>query len=363
MKAQLKTQPRIHKKTYLANLLLVLLFSFNLCSLALAATTLKATLAVTGVTQSRQNTMDPSLAGYRDCKTFQGTVHNNTIWLTPTASNGSGRYQHTLVWRLGSAYEGYNGFEKQMEAVVADGDSYGIDLPSLRDDVPFIQQSVLLITRDLHTGESITAEKVFTVSRTVVLTQSGAPELVAKNCFDRYPAYESTVGVLSNGTTNPSQLSIKQGINKLWESTTGTSWGFYISPLSIIAFGGFSFGNLISFDKNYFTYISKQTNETFEVSSEYQLSPGDYIQIYTQRTRYVTQYDATVVDACGATQTYPGAYQLQWWGFAYHALPLNPFDHSKPNADNIGALPMNTCPKELTPDFGSSSNAFYQTNL
>ncbi len=333
-----------------------------LCQSANAA--LQNTLEVTGVNVSKMNTASDKAAGYHTCKTFKGTIQNNTVWLKPRASHGSGNYKHTLVWRLGSGYEGYNGFEEQFEQNVGDGNSYGINIPTLRDEIPFVQQAVLLITTDLNTGETSSTQKLFTVSREVVLNPSDSLDQIKENCFQRYAAFPSTTGVLSDGSTNPSQLSIKQGIQKLWENTSGSSWGFFIAPLSWISFGGFSLGNLVSFNKNYFTNLSKQTAETVDVTSGYLLSPGDFIQIYTQKTRYVTNYDATTVDACGGTQTLPGAYKLQWWGFAYHAVPINPFDATPPVIDNVGAKPMNTCPKELDSGFGKGGdNEFYQTNI
>ncbi len=339
------------------------------CAIAimLSSSIAKADLAVEtsigGVTVSPQNTSVSSMAGYKSCDKFTGTIQNNTVWITPRGRGGSGNYQHTLVWRFGSAYEKYNGFEQQFEQNVRDGYSYGITLPALRGEIPFAQQSVLIITKDMSTGKSTTTTKMFTVSRAVVLSQSSDPQMMGKNCFQRYPAFPSTVGVLSDGSANTSELTIKQGVQKLWDNSSGTSWGFYVSPLSWVSFAGFSLGNLISFNRNYFSNISKQTSETVEVSSGYQLSPGDFIQIYTQKTRYVTFYDATAVDTCGATQTIPGAYQMQWWGFAYHAVPVNPFDSSPPLIDNVGARPMNTCPKSLDTGFDSESQEFYQTNL
>ena len=341
------------------NLLLIL-------ALALPLTTHAAfenSITISGVNVSPSNTAAGKLSGYRECKTFKGTIQNNTVWVTPQANQGSGRYQHTLVWRIGSAYEGYNGFEKQYEQAVRDGGSWGVLIPALRDEIPFVQQSILLITRDLVTGETRSTQTVFTVSREVVLSQSINPEMIRANCFERYPAFPSTTGVLSDGSSNPSQLNIKQGIQRLWDSSSGSSWGFFVSPLSWVSFGGFSLGNLVSFNKNYFTNLSKQTAETVDVTSGYQLSPGDFIQIYTQKTRYVTNYDATLVDACGESTLIPGAYKLQWWGFAYHAVPVNPFDSSPPVVDNVGAKPLNTCPRELDSGFGAGTHEFYQTNI
>jgi len=107
--------------------------------------------------------------------------------------------------------------------------------------------------------------------------------------------------------------------------------------------------------------LSRQTSETVEVSTGYQLSPGDSVQIYTQKTRYITHYDATLVDACGNRSVMAGAYPMQWWGFAYHAVPINPFDPRRPDPSSLGARPINTCPATLSV---SSERAlpFFQTN-
>ena len=321
----------------------ITLFLISLCyfgSSQAQTTKLTNSLQVTGVSISSLNTPGSGEGGYQACSDFKGTYHDNTVYLTATGMNGSGSYQHTLIWRFGTGYQDHNGFEQQEERIVGDGSSTALELPVLRDDIPYVQQTVLLI----------------------MLNQSSDSKIIANNCFQRYPAYESTVGVLSNGSTNPSQLQIKQGVQKLWDNTNGTSWGWYFSPLSFLSFGGFTLGNIITFNKNHFSNVSKQAIETIEVSSGYQLSPGDFAQIYTQKTRYVTHFDATIVDPCGGTKTVPGAYQMQWWGFSYHAVPVNPFDRERPNPDNIGAKPMNTCPKELTPNVNPGDKQFYQTN-
>jgi hypothetical protein len=184
-----------------------------------------------------------------------------------------------------------------------------------------------------------------------------------RNCYQRYPATESMVGVLTNGSTNLSSLVIKQGVDRLWSNSVGNSWGFYISPLSFIPNLASSLASLFMVNRSYYSNVSKQISETVEVSSEYQLSPGDTIQIYTQKTRYITHYDAILVDACGKRTALKGAYPLQWWGFAYHAVPINPYDPTKPNPATVGGRPMNTCAPELTPGSGDSTYSFFQTNL
>ncbi len=321
-------------------------------------------ITVDGVTVSKANTATSDYAGYRDCSDFKGTLENNSITLTPTATGGSGSYRHTVIYRFGTGYEGYNINEEQFEINVNDGNSFNINLPPLRNEIPYVQQGVLLITKDLSTGEAVSTEKLFTVSRSVILAPTADAKMANQNCFQRYSSFPSTIGVLSNGSTNASQLVLKQGIEKVWESNKGKTWGFYISPFSWVSIFGFSLGNILSINKEYFTSVSKQTTEKVEVSTDYQLSPGDFVQIYTQKTRYVTNYDAITVGACGETKTFSGAYKLQWWGFAYHAVTINPYSTKPINPDNIGAKVMNTCSAELTPTQELQGTLpFYGTNL
>lgn len=317
---------------------------------ALAALT--ASLAVNGVGEGRS---------YTSCSEFQGTHENASVWLEPRVRGGNGAVELTLVWNFGGGYQAYSE-PKEFTARLRPGRSFRLDLPALREDVPDVQQSVLLIARDLKSGETADAEVIFPVSRSVILAPASDPASKAKDCFERYPAEASTVGVLTNGSTNISSLLIKQGIERLWGSSHGTSWGFYISPLSVIPVIGSTLGNLFSLNREYFSMVSKQTSETVEVSTEYQLSPGDTIQIHTQKTRNISHYDAILVDSCGKRTVMKGAYPLQWWGFAYHAVPVNPFDPAPPNPANIGGRPMNTCPRELTPDANDSGTPFFKTN-
>ena len=338
----------------------ILFFAQSMSGPAFAG--MKADLKVDGVTLSKSNTMDSGRVGYQECQSFTGTLSNNTVWLRPSATGGSGNYSYSLHWRFNSGYRDY-GVEAQFEEKVRPGRSFGIWIPELRDDVPYVQQGVLLIARDRETGESVHAEVLFTVSRNVILSPSSDPKVQDKNCFERYPAVESMIGVLTNGSTNISNLTIKQGIDRLFGSSSGLSWGFFISPLSLVPTYGATLGNLFSFNRNYFSMVSRQTSETVEVSTGYQLSPGDAVQIYSQRTRYITHYDATTVDACGNRRVIPGAYPMQWWGFAYHAVPVHPFDPARPDPANIGARPMNGCPTPLSQASNGSDIQLFQTNL
>ena len=326
---------------------------------SLASASIQAKIEIPGVTITKAG--DPTIQGYKSCEGFKGTFERNTVWVKPSASGGSGQYDFNLIWRFGAGYRDYS-VEAQFDQAVRPGRSFGISVPVLRDDIPFVQQSVLLVVRDRDTGESANTEAIFTVSRNVILSPSRDPKFSDQNCYERYPSYESTIGVLTNGSTNISSLSIKQGIDRIWGNSMGTSWGFYISPLSAIPVVGSTLGQLFTLNRNYFSMTSKQVSETVEVSTEYQLSPGDYIQIYTQKTRYISHYDATLVDACGNRTVAEGVYPMQWWGFAYHAVPVNPFDPHRASAQDIGARPVNTCSAELTPESGDSTYRFFQTN-
>jgi hypothetical protein len=337
-----------------------LFFIQTLGSPAMAA--FKASLAVEGVTHSKVNVIDSSESGYQSCSSFKGTISNNTVWIFPSATGGSGKYSFSIHWRFNSGYRDY-GVEAQFEESVRPGRSVGIRIPELRDDVPYLQQGVMLIARDRETGEAAHSEVLFTVSRNVILSPSSDPKVQDQNCFERYPAVESMIGVLTNGSTNISNLTIKQGIDRLFGSSSGLSWGFFISPLSLVPVYGATLGSLFSLNRNYFSMVSRQTSETVEVSTGYQLSPGDAVQIHTQKTRYISHYDATTVDACGNRKLFSGAYPLQWWGFAYHAVPVHPLDPARPDPASIGARPMNTCPARLSEVSGSPETQFLPTNF
>ncbi len=333
------------------NRLFALMMIFFAASEAKAALT--ASLEIPGVQEGKR---------FEECEVFRGARQGSTVWLEPKVSGGSGRYELTLAWRLGSGYRDY-GVEAQFERRIRINKRFGLRIPLLRDDVPYVQQAVVLLVRDRETGETANAEALFPVSRNVILTPSADPAILDRNCYERFPATESMIGVLTNGSTNVSSLSIKQGIDRLWANTSGTSWGFYVSPFSFLPGVGSTLAGLFMANRSYYKTTSRQTSETVEVNSSYNLSPGDTIQIYTQKTRYITHYDATLVGACGARATKKGAYPLQWWGFAYHAVPINPFDPTRPNQNNIGATPLNTCPASLTPGMGTADEMFFQTNL
>ena len=151
---------------------------------------------------------------------------------------------------------------------------------------------------------------------------------------------------------------IKQGIQKLWTTLSGSQWGFFFSPLSWTVVG-----NIFMLNKNYFSQYSKQVLETVEVSSEYVLSPGDYIQIFEQRTRFVTAFDAFSVGVCGDSKLIDGEYMLQWWGIAYHAVPVNPFSENQVPVETIGMYPQNSCSDRFTPEFSDGAGYnFVKTN-
>lgn len=331
--------------------------TFLLLSLAVLSTNsfaaLTNKLVVQSVINSKLNQIAADVQKNVTCETFKGTYHGNSIVLKPTAKGGSGSYRHRLVWQVSESYQTFELERSQEDVVVKDGRIYTFDIPELKNEVPFIQQPIFLITEDLKTRETVTSQLLFNVTRPVVLAQTNHPAKLAMNCFQVFPAFESVAGILTNGSTNPSQILIRQGVQSIWSKTSGSQFGFYISPLAWTGLG-----NVLSIYKNYFTQFSKQTIETVEVSNGYQIAPGDFIQLYEQRTRYITTFDAFEISACGESSEVEGAYYMQWWGVAYHAVPVNPYSSERPPRETIGVSPINHCPAELTPEFAQDNTDF-----
>lgn len=317
-------------------------------------------LKVVSVQNSKMNQIAGDVEKIIKCDTFKGTYQGNSIVLKPTATGGSGRYQHRLVWQISESYATTGLTRYQKDVAVTNGNTYLFSIPELKDDVSFLQQSVFLITKDLSSNETVTSQLMFNVTRPVLLSQTNDPIKLADSCFQVFPAFESITGILTNGSTNPSQITIRQGIQSIFSRTSGSQWGFYISPLAWTGIG-----NVLSIYKNYFSQFSRQTIETVEVASGYQVSPGDFIQLYEQRTRYVTAFDAFTVSACGESTEVPGTYFMQWWGVAYHAVPLNPYDTERVPRETIGVSPLNNCSAVLTPDFAREGGdfVFNSTNI
>ena len=330
-----------------------ILLSIFLCWSSLALANFKTELKLEWINHSKLNQVAAGVPKSSSCDVFKGTYHGNTVVLKPIASGGSGKYRHRLIWQISESYKTFTGQRTQQEAAVKDGKNYAITLPELRDDVSYIQQSVFLISEDLKTSKTTTSQLLFNVSRPVVLAHTNHPEKLRQNCFQIFPSNESVAGILSNGSTNPGQILIRQGIQNIWTRTNGSQWGFYISPLAWT-----SVGNIFSVYKSYFTQFSQQTIETVEISSGHQIAPGDFIQLYEQRTRYVTAFDAFEIGACGESREVEGTYFMQWWGVAYHALPVNPYSSDRPPRETIGVSPVNHCPDNLTPEFSKDSGDF-----
>lgn len=305
-----------------------------------------AGLSVSKVYNSKTNQYAAGVDKETTCNSFKGTYHGNSIVLTPSAKGGSGRYSHKLVWQISESYKTFDLKRVQREAVVKDGYSYRLDLPELKDDVPYVQQSVFLISQDLKTGKKATKQIIFNVSRPVILAHTTNPGKLVEACHQVFPAFPSTTGIMSNSSNTPSQLTIRHSIQSIWTNTAGSQWGYYISPLAWTVVG-----NVFSFYRNYFTQFSRQTIETIEVASNYSVSPGDFVQLYEQRTRYVTPFDIYQVDSCGHSELVEGTYFMQWWGRAYHAVPVNPYDREELPVEAVGVAPSNNCPDELTPEF------------
>lgn len=310
-------------------------------------------LSVGRVHNSKANRAAASAPKSARCEIFKGTYHGNRVELIPSAEGGSGKYRHRLIWQLSESYDTFQGQRTQHEVSVKNGYMYTLRIPMLKNDVSYIQQSVLLISEDLVTGETASNQILFNVTRPIILSQTMDPAKLRNNCFQVMPAVESVSGILTNGSTNPSQILIRHGIQSLWSRTRGSQWGFYLSPLAWTGVG-----NIFSIYKNYFTQYSRQTVETVEVSSDHQIAPGDFIQIFEQRTRFVSAFDAIQVDMCGDTRELEGDYFLQWWGVAYHAYPVNPYAGERVPREAIGVSPVNHCPEQLTPEFLDENNDF-----
>jgi hypothetical protein len=314
---------------------------------------LSNSVKVTSVNLSRNNAMAGSYPSAVSCEKFLGTHHNNILNVELTGTGGSGGYQHVVVYQIPRAYKLGIQDDGQKEVGLSGNGTIQIRLPELMDDVPFVQQTLFLVTTDAS-GKSVSSSITFTVSRTVILTMSNDRKT---NCFERYLPYESITGVLSNATNNLSSIQIKQGLQKIWGSNGGRQFGISFSPLAMIGLG-----NLLSFNWGYFAQTSKQVIETTEVVSDHQFDPGDFMQVYVQPTRYVSAYDAAIVSPCGEMQKVEKAYMFQWWGMAYHVYPVNPRSGTQPPAEAIGAPVINTCPAELTPGSGKAYQ-FVPTNI
>ncbi len=322
---------------------------------------LRTSLQVLEVKLPKKNRLAGSWPESLSCSDFRGTHAGNTIEIELKGEGGDGKYRHELIYTLTRAYQLGRESEGQREKSQKGNGSVKIELPELDDGTPFVQQTLFLLTRD-GTGATATSSLTFLVARPVVLGVSADARAREKDCLERYAPYESQVGLLSNGSTNLSTIQIKQGLQTVWSSTRGWQWGVYVSPFSWLGLG-----NLLALNLSYFSQTSKQTVETVEIDSSYALSPGDYLQVYVQPTRYVTAYDATLIDPCGKAERLDGAYLFQWWGFAYHVYPVNPLSDARPPVSAVGAPVVNTCPQALTPggdaSIPGSALGFVRTNL
>lgn len=316
---------------------------------------LSTSIKVIGVQLARNNALAGNYPSSVSCEAnqFMGTHHGNTLQVELTGTGGSGSYRHTVVYQIPRSYKLGVQDDGQKEVGLQGNGTIQIRLPELMDDVPFVQQTLFLITTDSN-GQSVSTSITFTVSRTVILSIS--PDR-RSNCFERYLPYESITGLLTNATNNLSSIQIKQGIQKIWGATGGRQFGVSFSPLAM-----FGLGNLFSLNWGYFSQTSKQVMETTEVVSDHQFDPGDFMQVYVQPTRYVSAYDASVVAPCGGMQKVEKAYMFQWWGMAYHVYPVNPRSGTMPPPEAVGAPVINTCPLELTPGSGKSYQ-FMPTNI
>jgi hypothetical protein len=282
---------------------------------------------------------------------FTGTHAGNRITIEAEAEGGDGHYTHTLVYMLGDSYQlGVEGGGEKIFSRKGNG-NFKVEIPTLRDEVPFVQQSFYLMTED-RSGNTVSTSKIFKISRPVILNPSNDPEIAKNNCYQRYLPYESAVGPQSNGSTSLSSLQITQGKEKIWTSSKGWQFGVFFNPM--IGYQGFLL-SLMSLNYTYFAETSKQTSEKVEIAQSFNLNPGDELQVYVQPTRFVNAYDATKVKPCGEEEeTIKGAYLFQWWGFAYHVYLIDPSSHEKPLMEAIGVPVENTCSQDLADPFVQS---------
>lgn len=290
------------------------------------------------------------------CNGFTGTHAGNKIYFRAEANGGSGRYIHSLIYTLNSSFESPEAGGKQFELSRKGNGKLKLKLPPLRDDVSYVQLTVLLLSRDLQNPRLVASQSLtFLVARPVILSVSNSPEAKQKACFERFLPYPSTMGILSNGSKNPSKIEIQQAIQNSWATTKGWQAGVFFSPLSFL-----TIGNLFFFNFSYFQQTTKKVVETVAVSTDFRLDPGEFMQIYTQPTRYITPYDATLVEACGQTRKVDGAYLFQWWGYSYIPFPIHPDRPDLPSIERIGAPAINTCPPEFTPLVGERAPGTYE---
>jgi hypothetical protein len=290
------------------------------------------------------------------CNEFSGTHAGNKVYFKAEASGGSGHYIHSMIYTLNSSFESPEASGKQFEMSRKGNGKFMLHLPPLRDDVSYVQLTVLLLTRDLQNTRSVASQSLtFLVARPVILTVSNSLEAKQKECYERFLAYPSTMGILSNGSKNPSKIEIQQAIQNSWATTRGWQVGVFFAPFSFL-----TVGNLFFFNFSYFQQTTKKIVETVAVSTDFRLDPGEFMQIYTQPTRYITPYDATLVAACGHTQKVDGAYLFQWWGYSYIPFPIKPDLTHLPLLETIGAPAVNTCPPELTPMVGERAPGTYE---
>jgi hypothetical protein len=294
---------------------------------------------------SRANRMSGFNESVYRCEKLEGTHAGNKITFRVEASGGAGGYKHLLSYKLSTDFAFK---EKAAEALQFEESRRGngditIELPELDPQVPFVDVSFFLYTEDKR-GQTVTDIKQIRVSRTVILTRSKNDVQEQKGCFQRYEAYLSSPGLVSNGSSNTSRLEIRQGVDQIWSSNRGWQFGVYVSPLSWLGLG-----NLLALNYSYFQNKSKQVTESTYVSSQYDLDPGDYLQVYVQPTRYVTAYDAGIVHPCGQVRTIEGAYLFQWWAFSYHVYPVSPnLDEGNPDPRLVGAPPRDTCSERIS---------------
>ena len=278
---------------------------------------------------------------YVNCaESFQGTQDGNKLYIRVEGHGGAGRYRHLLSYELSDSYElGTKDAGLQQKTHYGNG-IIEVKLPPLKEEVPFVQQTFFLLTKD-RSGQWVSTSKIFKISHHIQLEKT----ISELSCYQRYEPQIASA-VMRNQTTSLSQIDIRQSVEKLYGKARNWQFGVYLNPT--VGVQGLLF-SLFSLNYNYFTEISKQSIEVTDYTQQFSLNPGDYFQIYRQDTRLVNAYHAEIVGACGEVRKLPQAYLIQSWMHAFHAVPIDPGKMEAPLLESIGAKVENTCQESFTP--------------
>jgi len=83
------------------------------------------------------------------CQKFKGTYDQSEIHFKVKGLLGSGKYKHTLVYRLNNSYDYHGDPQKHIvKEAKKKNVIFKITLPKLKNDVPYVQQNFSIITED-----------------------------------------------------------------------------------------------------------------------------------------------------------------------------------------------------------------------